>query len=81
MAEAQLQSAHANIAVAKAAFFPSVQLTVQGGFEGTALSSLFGPAGFLYTLAGGLTQPIFEGGRLEGQYQYSQAFYDELLQD
>jgi len=81
MAEAQLKSAHANITVARAEFFPSVQLTVQGGFESTALSSLFGPAGFLYTLAAGLTQPIFEGGRLEGQYQYTQAFYDELLQD
>jgi NodT family efflux transporter outer membrane factor (OMF) lipoprotein len=81
MAEAQLKSAHANITVAKAAFFPSVQLTAQGGFESTALSSLFGPAGFLYSLAAGLTQPIFEGGRLEGQYQFTQAVYDELLQD
>jgi NodT family efflux transporter outer membrane factor (OMF) lipoprotein len=81
LTEAQLRSAHANITVARAAFFPSVQLTVQGGFESTALSSLFGPAGFLYTLAAGLTQPIFEGGRLEGQYQYTQAFYDELLQN
>jgi outer membrane protein TolC len=35
----------------------------------------------LYTLAAGFTQPIFEGGRLRGQYQFSQAFYDELLQD
>ncbi len=81
MAEAQLRSAHANITVARAAYFPSVQLTVQGGFESTALSSLFGPAGFLYTLAAGLTQPIFEGGRLEGQFQFTQAFYDELLQN
>jgi len=81
MAEAELKAANADIAVARAAFFPSVQLTAQGGFESTALSSLFGPAGFLYTLAAGLTQPIFQGGRLRGQYQYSQAFYDELLQN
>jgi len=81
MAEAELKAANADITVARAAFFPSVQLTAQGGFESTALSSLFGPAGFLYSLAAGLTQPIFEGGRLKGQYQYSQAFYDELLQN
>jgi multidrug efflux system outer membrane protein len=81
MAEAQLKAANANITVARAAFFPSVQLTAQGGFESTALSSLFGPAGFLYTLAAGVTQPIFEGGALEGQYHLSQATYDELLQD
>jgi multidrug efflux system outer membrane protein len=81
MAEAELKVANADITVARAAFFPSVQLTAQGGFESTALSSLFGPSGFLYSLAAGLTQPIFEGGRLRGQYQYSQAFYDELLQN
>jgi multidrug efflux system outer membrane protein len=81
MAEAQLMAANANIAVARAAFFPSVQLTAQGGFESTALSSLLGSTGLLYTLAASVTQPIFEGGRLEGQYQFSQAFYDELLQD
>jgi multidrug efflux system outer membrane protein len=80
MAEAQLKSANANITVARAAFYPSVQLTAQGGFESTALSSLLGPAGLLYTLAASVTQPIFSGGSLEGQLQFSQAFYDELLQ-
>jgi multidrug efflux system outer membrane protein len=81
MAEANLKSANANIAVARAAFYPSIQLTAQGGFESTALSSLFNPASILYTLAAGLTQPIFEGGRLKGQLQFSQAVYDELVQD
>jgi NodT family efflux transporter outer membrane factor (OMF) lipoprotein len=81
MAEAQLISAHANITVARAAFYPSVALTAQGGFESTALSSLFGPAGLLYTLAASVTQPIFSGGSLEGQLEFSKAFYDELLQD
>jgi multidrug efflux system outer membrane protein len=81
MAEANLKSANANIAVARAAFYPSIQLTAQGGFESTALSSLFNPASLLYTLAAGLTQPIFEGGRLKGQLQFSQAVYDELVQD
>jgi outer membrane protein TolC len=81
MAEAQLKAANANITVARAAFYPSIQLTAQGGFESTALSSLFGPAGLLYTLAAGVTQPIFEGGRLQGQLQFSQAVYDELVQN
>lgn len=80
MAEAQLKAANANITVARAAFFPSVQLTAQGGFESAALSSLLGPASLLYTLAANVTQPIFSGGSLEGQLQFSQAFYDELLQ-
>ncbi|MDB5397227.1 MAG: transporter [Rhodospirillales bacterium] len=81
MAEAQLKAANANITVARAAFFPSVQLTAQGGFESAALSSLLGPASLLYSLAASVSQPIFSGGSLEGQLQFSQAFYDELLQD
>jgi len=81
MAEAQLISANANIRVARAAFFPSIQLTAQGGVESTALSTLFGPAGILYSLAASVTQPIFEGGALEGQLHFEQGVYDELLQD
>ena len=78
-AEANLQSANANITVARAAFFPSIQLTGSAGFASTALSSLFNPSNGLFSLAAGLTQPIFEGGALEGQYEFSKARYDELV--
>jgi multidrug efflux system outer membrane protein len=80
MAEAQLMAANANITVARAAFFPSVQLTAQGGIESAALSSLFGPASLFYSVGSSVTQPIFEGGALEGQYEFSKAFRDELVQ-
>jgi NodT family efflux transporter outer membrane factor (OMF) lipoprotein len=79
-AEAGLVAANADIAAARAAFFPSVQLTVEGGFESAALASSLGPASALFTLAAGVTQPIFAGGRLRGQYRVSQARYDELVQ-
>jgi outer membrane protein, multidrug efflux system len=67
--------------VARAQFFPDVTLTAAGGFESMALSTLFTPAGGVYSLAASATQPIFEGGALEGQLQLSQARYDELVQD
>jgi outer membrane protein, multidrug efflux system len=79
-AEAQLGAANADIAAARAALFPSFQLTAEGGFESAALASSIGPASALFTLAAGITQPIFEGGRLRGQYRLSRARYDELLQ-
>jgi NodT family efflux transporter outer membrane factor (OMF) lipoprotein len=79
-AEAQLVAANADIAAARAAFFPSFQLTAEGGFESAALASSIGPASALFTLAAGITQPIFEGGRLRGQYRLSRARYDELVQ-
>jgi NodT family efflux transporter outer membrane factor (OMF) lipoprotein len=80
-AEAQLMSANASIAVARASFFPSIDLTASGGYASTALSSLFNPASRVFTLSGGLTQPIFQGGALTGQYAYSKARYAELLAD
>jgi multidrug efflux system outer membrane protein len=80
-AEAQLIAANANIKVARAAFFPSFSLTASGGFESFALSSFLSPGSAIYSLAASLTQPIFEGGRLHGQLDYSKARYEELLQN
>jgi NodT family efflux transporter outer membrane factor (OMF) lipoprotein len=78
-AEAHLKSANANITVARAAFFPSIQLTGSAGFASTALATAFNPANGLFALGAGLTQPIFEGGALEGQLDLSKATYDELV--
>jgi NodT family efflux transporter outer membrane factor (OMF) lipoprotein len=80
-AEAQLVAANADIKVARASFFPDVQLTAEGGVASAALSSLFGTVNPFYAVAASVTQPIFEGGRLQGQLEYSQAHYDELVQD
>jgi len=78
-AEAQLIGANANIAVARASLFPSISLTGSGGYESSALSTLLKPASRIWTLGAGLTQPIFEGGALRGQLEYSKARYQELL--
>jgi NodT family efflux transporter outer membrane factor (OMF) lipoprotein len=77
--EQQLISANANITVARAALFPNIQLTASGGFASRALTSLISPAGRVWALSAGLTQPIFHGGALRGQVQFSNARYDELL--
>ncbi len=80
-AEAQLIAANANIAAARAALFPSISLTAGGGFESPALANLLTPANRVWSLAGSLTQPIFQGGALVGEYRYTQARYRELLAD
>ena len=80
-AEAQLKSANANITVARASFLPSIALTGSGGFASQALSTLFDPVSRVYDISANLTQPIFQGGALSGQYQYSKARYRELLAD
>jgi outer membrane protein, multidrug efflux system len=80
-AEAQLIAANANIAVARAAFFPSISLTASGGYESTQLAGLLTPANRVWSLGAGLTQPIFHGGALVGQYQLAKGQYEELLAD
>jgi outer membrane protein, multidrug efflux system len=78
-AEQQLIAANADITVARAALFPDIALTVSGGYESGALTSLISPASHVYALSAGLTQPIFHGGALRGQVAFSKARYTELL--
>jgi outer membrane protein, multidrug efflux system len=80
-AEARLAGADANVAAARAAFFPTIQLTAQGGFQSLALATLFGPGAAFYTVATTLTQPIFDGGTLLGQLDLQKGTREELLQD
>jgi outer membrane protein, multidrug efflux system len=78
--EAQLASATANVGSARAQFFPSIQLTGQGGYQSSALVSLFQPHAAFFSLVGAATQPIFDGGRILGNFEQTQARQEELLQ-
>jgi outer membrane protein, multidrug efflux system len=86
-AEAQLASSNFSVEAARAAFFPQIQLTAQAGVQSAALASLFGPGAWYYTLAAGLTQPLFDGFLLESelkqakglQLQYLQAYRKAVL--
>src|SRR5215475_7751156 len=78
--EAQLASATANIGNARAQFYPSIKLTGNGGYQSTALSSLFQPHAAFFSLVGSATQPIFDGGTILGNFELARAKQDELLQ-
>jgi outer membrane protein, multidrug efflux system len=79
-AEANLASSDANVDAARTAFFPTISLTGDAGFESAALKTLFGPGAAMYTLAAGATQPIFEGGTLLGQLDLQKGTREQLLQ-
>jgi len=78
--EAQLASATANIGNARAQFFPSIKLTGNGGYQSSALSSLFQPHAAFFSLVGSATQVIFDGGTILGNFELTKARQDELLQ-
>jgi len=77
-AEALLVAGNFDIRTARAAFFPTIQLTGGAGFQAAALNALVSPGGALASLAAGLTQPIFDGGLLRGQLEQTKGRYDEL---
>ena len=64
-AEQTLVAANARIGEAKALLFPNIRITGASGWESAALKSLFtGPANFWDIVSPGITQPIFQAGRL-----------------
>ena len=78
-AEAQLIAANAQIGVAKADYFPQISLTANGGFQSSALTSLFtGPAA-LWSFGGSLAQPIFAGGRIRSNVKFTEARQQEAV--
>jgi multidrug efflux system outer membrane protein len=61
-AEAQLRAAHADIGAARAAFFPSIQLTTSLGSASESLGGVFS-ASKAWTFSPTLRLPIFDFGR------------------
>ena len=78
-AEASLASAGASVASARAAFFPSISLTADGGYQSEVLKLLFTPQTAFYNIAANIAQPVLDGLRLEGQLELTQGRQFELV--
>lgn len=78
MAEANLRAANFDVGAARAARFPSLDLTGRIGSQSTTTAALFEPNTMIYSIAASLTAPIFQGGRLEGGEELSRAQKLEL---
>ena len=71
-AEHQLRSANANIGAARAAFFPSVTLTADGGVSSNSLSKLFKNGTGTWMFSPAVNLPIFDGGRNRANLEYAE---------
>jgi len=79
-AEQTLVAANARVGEAKALLFPNIRITGASGWESAALKSLFtGPASFWDMVFPGITQPIFQAGRLRAGVRAAQAVKQEAL--
>jgi hypothetical protein len=70
---ALVHAASANVGIATANTLPQITLSASLGRDAGSLDNLFTPAGIVWSLAGGLTQPIFNGGTLSARKRAAQA--------
>jgi multidrug efflux system outer membrane protein len=78
-AERNMAAASEGIGIAKAAFFPSIQLTGNAGTESVDLKSIFDWESRAWSIGPNITLPLFEGGRLRAGLQQSKAAYLEAV--
>ena len=76
-AEAQLHQASANIGVAVANQLPQFSITGSLGSTVASGTKLFSSGSGVWSLAGSITQPIFDAGALEHRKRAAVAAYDE----
>jgi outer membrane protein, multidrug efflux system len=76
-AEARLAAAHANVDAARAAMLPTITLTGSVGTGSDRIQRIFDNP--LYTVAAGLTAPIFDAGSLAASRDMAVAKQRELL--
>lgn len=75
-AEASMQAAQGDVALARAAFFPRIGITIQALFE----TATGGPLGTSLNLGSSLLAPIFSRGRLTSELQFVSAVQLEAVE-
>lgn len=76
----QLQAANASIGAARAAFFPRIALTGDGGFATGDFSNLFNWNNRTWAAGPVVSLPIFQGGALRANLRRSWAVYEQNVE-
>jgi NodT family efflux transporter outer membrane factor (OMF) lipoprotein len=72
-AERKLAAALDKVGIAHTNYFPSFQIPLSIGYETTPFGLLFNPASLIWSYGLNITQPIFQGGRLDAQLSNAEA--------
>jgi multidrug efflux system outer membrane protein len=78
-AEDLLVAANADIGAAKALFFPNFSLTSTLGSATRDLSNLANSRAALWSVAGGVLQPVFQGWRIFWNYEATKFRFDQAV--
>ena len=71
--------ANAQIGIAKAAYYPSLNLFGNGGWQAADIAKLINVQSTFWALGANVAQSIFTGGARRAQLQFAQANYDATV--
>jgi NodT family efflux transporter outer membrane factor (OMF) lipoprotein len=75
-AERQMAVANAQIGIARAAYFPSLNLFGNGGWQAADVAKLLNVQSTFWAVGANVAQEIFTGGSRRAQTQFAKAGYD-----
>lgn len=78
-ARTRVEAAASRIKVARADFYPSVNLSAMFGFQALGLDNLFKSGSTVGNFGPAISLPIFHGGEIQGRYRGTRATYDEAV--
>ena len=77
-AERRVAAANAQIGVARAAYFPTLTLSVAGGYRGAPLADLFSAPNLFWSLGPALAASIFDGGARSAAVETARANHAQV---
>jgi outer membrane protein, multidrug efflux system len=78
-AERQMAIANAQIGIAKAAYYPSLNLFGTGGWQAADIAKLINVQSTFWAVGANVAESIFTGGARRAQVQFAQANYDAAV--
>jgi multidrug efflux system outer membrane protein len=75
-AERQMAVANAQIGIAKAAYYPSLNLFGQGGWQSSDIAKLLNVQSTFWAVGANVAETIFSGGQRRAQVEFAKGGYD-----
>jgi NodT family efflux transporter outer membrane factor (OMF) lipoprotein len=79
VAERKVAAANAKIGVAQSAYFPALNITASGGYQGSGWRHLFDLPNRIWSLGASLALSVFDGEARQAQMRQAEAIYQQTV--